>query len=427
MASVTDSWHRRGADNPCAEHGRNPSTKHGVGKRWQVRYRDANGAQRKENYEKKSQAEARARVVGVELLTGSYVDPKAGKVTLQEYSEGWLATRTSDPSSIAVERRHLTRHILPVLGDRELRELKPSTVQAWLNGLQRTVTSPGYIGSILQTLSSVLNAAVDDELIRKNPSRARSVKPPRKVRPRVVPWTAERVAAVVDALPGQTACMGLLGAGAGLRQGEIFGLAVEDIDFLQGTVRVERQVKEIDRRPLYAPPKGGRTREVPLAPEVGAALSAHLKAYPAHEVSLPWRTLDGKPEAHRLLFTTTQHRQHSRSVFNQGTWKPALAEAGVIPPPVRTKKGVRYVSARDDGMHALRHFYASVLLDAGENVRALADYLGHSDPGLTLRVYAHLMPESADRTRKAVDAALGGVVNEVIYGPSAPDVPRQAR
>ncbi|MGH3310776.1 MAG: tyrosine-type recombinase/integrase, partial [Streptomyces sp.] len=300
-------------------------------------------------------------------------------------------------------------------------------VQAWLNGLQRTVSSPGYIGSILQTLSSVLNAAVDDELIRKNPSRARSVKPPRKVRPRVQPWSAERVAAVIDALPGRVASMALLGAGAGLRQGEIFGLAVEDIDFLQGTVRVERQVKEIGRSPVYAPPKGGRTREVPLAPEVGAALSAHLKAYAAHEVSLPWRTLDGKPEAHRLLFTTTQHRQHSRSVFNQGTWKPALAEAEVIPPPVRTEKGVRYASSREDGMHALRHFYASVLLDAGENVRALADYLGHSDPGLTLRVYAHLMPEAADRTRKAVDAALGGVVNEVIYGPSAPAVPRQAR
>jgi integrase len=53
-------------------------------------------------------------------------------------------------------------------------------------------------------------------------------------------------------------------------------------------------------------------------------------------------------------------------------------------------------------MHALRHFYASVLLDAGESVKALAKYLGHSDPGLTLRVYAHLMPTSKERTRKAV-------------------------
>jgi integrase len=57
-------------------------------------------------------------------------------------------------------------------------------------------------------------------------------------------------------------------------------------------------------------------------------------------------------------------------------------------------------------MHALRHFYASVLLDSGESIKALAEYLGHSDPGLTLKVYAHLMPTSRDRARKALGEAL---------------------
>ncbi|MDQ1008026.1 integrase [Streptomyces sp. V4I23] len=55
-------------------------------------------------------------------------------------------------------------------------------------------------------------------------------------------------------------------------------------------------------------------------------------------------------------------------------------------------------------MHALRQFYASVLLDAGEDIKALSEYLGDSEPGLTLRVYAHLMPTSRERTRRAVDA-----------------------
>jgi integrase len=54
-------------------------------------------------------------------------------------------------------------------------------------------------------------------------------------------------------------------------------------------------------------------------------------------------------------------------------------------------------------MHALRHFYASVLLDAGESIKALSSYLGHSDPGFTLRVYTHLMPSSEGRARRAVD------------------------
>lgn len=57
-------------------------------------------------------------------------------------------------------------------------------------------------------------------------------------------------------------------------------------------------------------------------------------------------------------------------------------------------------------MHALRHFYASVLLDAGESIKAVSEYLGHSHPGLTLKVYAHLMPSSRDRAQKALGEAL---------------------
>ena len=63
--------------------------------------------------------------------------------------------------------------------------------------------------------------------------------------------------------------------------------------------------------------------------------------------------------------------------------------------------------SRVTGMHALRHFYASALLDAGESIKALAEYLGHSDPAFTLRVYTHLLPSSAKRTRKAIDDLLG--------------------
>ncbi|WP_370461901.1 tyrosine-type recombinase/integrase [Micromonospora sp. ALFpr18c] len=54
-------------------------------------------------------------------------------------------------------------------------------------------------------------------------------------------------------------------------------------------------------------------------------------------------------------------------------------------------------------MHALRHFYASSLLDAGESIKALASYLGHADSGFTLRVYTHLMPAGEERTRNAID------------------------
>lgn len=63
---------------------------------------------------------------------------------------------------------------------------------------------------------------------------------------------------------------------------------------------------------------------------------------------------------------------------------------------------------RKEGLHQLRHYYASVMLAGGVSVKELAEYLGHADPGFTLRVYAHMMPGSHDRARKAIDDRLLG-------------------
>ncbi len=125
-------------------------------------------------------------------------------------------------------------------------------------------------------------------------------------------------------------------------------------------------------------PKGGKTRVVPLAEPVAVALAEHLRSWP--------------PDGNGLIFTSREHKPLNRHYFNSHLWRPALLAAGVRP-------------GRSNGMHALRHFYASVLIDAGESVKAVAEYLGHSDPGFTLRVYAHLFPASEDRARKAVEAA----------------------
>jgi integrase len=84
----------------------------------------------------------------------------------------------------------------------------------------------------------------------------------------------------------------------------------------------------------------------------------------------------------------------NRGDLNKKAWWPAATKSGIP-------------QARKNGMHALRHFYASTLLDAGESIKALANYLGHADPGFTLRTYTHLMPSSEERTRKAIDQAFG--------------------
>jgi integrase len=148
---------------------------------------------------------------------------------------------------------------------------------------------------------------------------------------------------------------------------------------------------------------GGRTREVPLPDVVGVALAEHLRLLPAREVVLPWREPDGELRPVNLLFTTRHGTAINRNHYNPYVWKPALREAGVDP-------------SRANGYHALRHHFASVLLDGGVSIRALAEYLGHADPGFTLRVYTHLMPRSEDRTRAVVDAAFGPRVGQVLAG-----------
>lgn len=125
-----------------------------------------------------------------------------------------------------------------------------------------------------------------------------------------------------------------------------------------------------------------------------------MQRCPPVAITLPWGVTGGPLVTKRLVFTAPMGGHVWRGMFNTDQWKPALAAAGVI--SERAEGQETYAAAREHGMHALRHFHASVLLDAGENVKALAEHLGHSDAGLTLRVYAHLMPSSQERTRSAV-------------------------
>jgi integrase len=111
-------------------------------------------------------------------------------------------------------------------------------------------------------------------------------------------------------------------------------------------------VKLIGGKPILAPPKGGKIPEVPLPEWVDVAVAEHIRRHPPIEVALPWRELDGEPRTSRLIFTTRQSGPLNRNYFNPKVWKPALEAVGIA-------------AIRDHGMHALRHHYASVLLDGG--------------------------------------------------------------
>jgi integrase len=182
-----------------------------------------------------------------------------------------------------------------------------------------------------------------------------------------------------------------VGAGCGLRQGEILGLSLDDIDEDGTTLHVQRQIRVVGRTLVFALPKGGKTRRIPLSSGVLAATRAHEQAFPSTEVTLPWGEPGGKSVTVQLLLTGAGGRVYTGDLFHKVVWQGAFRAAGLE------------YRKRADGMHALRHFYASTLLAQGVSIKELAEYLGHSDPGFTLRTYTHLVPSSYERARLAID------------------------
>jgi integrase len=247
---------------------------------------------------------------------------------------------------------------------------------------------------LLSNLSTILSAAVEDGLIASNPCAVSSVKPPRVDRRRVVPWSVETVHRIIEGHPDEFRAMPVLGAACGLRQGEIFGVCLDAIDFLRRVVHVRQQLRLVQNQVVLAPPKGGREREIPLPDVASVAVAEHVQRFGTSTTELPWREPGRETRSFELLFTNRHGGPLTRAYFTYNAWKPALQAAGLE-------------RSRENGMHALRHHYASVLLENGVSIRAVSEYLGHHDPGFTLRTYAHLMPESEDRARAAIDAALG--------------------
>ncbi|WP_328866032.1 tyrosine-type recombinase/integrase [Streptomyces sp. NBC_00304] len=379
------------------------SDRYGSGARYRARYVGPDGTEKSKSFpdRQKRLADQWLAHTEADMARGQYIDPRAARTTFQQYAEGWVSTQGADPNTQASMESQLRLHAFPYLGTRPLGSFQPAHIRDWVQQLQKNGVRDSYARTIYSNVRAALSAAVDDGHLPRNPCAARSVRPPTVDTKRVTPWTPERLFAVRSGMPERYQAMVDLGGGCGLRQGEILGVAVDAIDLRTNTLHVVQQLKLSRSKPVFAPPKGGKLRDVPLPGPVADALRTHMKQFPPVEITLPWKVVGGPLVTKRLIFTGPRGGHVWRTSLNEEAWKPALASAGVIPVPAADTS---HAESRENGMHAMRHFYASVLLDAGENVKALAEYLGHSDPGLTLRVYAHLMPSSQERTRKAVSA-----------------------
>lgn len=361
---------------------------------YRARWRDAEGKSRRSRwFSRKYDAEKVRAIVEADLHRGTYVD-MANTKTVVTFAREWVAARPHRPRTKSWYDQLIRNHIEGTqLGTRPLVRVRPSEVQAYATD-RAQVLGPYTLRIHMGVLRSIFAAAVLDGIITRNPVLPkRHLQLPKDERQPVVPLTVQQVDALATAMPDRYRALVVVQAGLGLRISELLALRVEDIDFLRRTVRVEHQLERGTLKRV--PPKTPKSRRtVPLPQVVAEALARHMAAYP--------------PAPDGTLFTHAVTAGSGNRVSTGGR-PPTAKERPERIHHQRYGDQVREAAKRTGlpptTSHDLRHHYASVLLHAGESVHAVAERLGHVDATLVLTTYGHLMPDSEDRTRRAIDAA----------------------
>ncbi len=346
------------------------------------------------SFKTKEEAAAYMRRAKKELATGDFdfekrSKPEAGGLTVEsyfaEFSQGYLlsgvreSTRTSYNTSFK-------KHILPELGSLPLAQLDRKTIKTFVFSLVRKGLKRATIRIILSELGSMLNYAVEDELITKNPcqrlsrlykevnspgedeeERENGVEEIQVLSPQEVPLFLK---AVLEESPDWYPIF-LAALHLGLRSGELAGLKWPDIDWNRRLITVRRI---ITNRGRVAPTKTNRIRTV----DMSSTLFDELKALKRKQQQ-KWGD-----EAPEWVFANNEGNPPDMHNLKHRHFYKALQKAGI--------RRIRF--------HDLRHTFASLLIANGESLAYVRDQLGHSSIALTVNTYTHLIPGS---NRGAVD------------------------
>lgn len=391
----------------CGENGRIRNNRWGVGKRYLAVWHDPDGNERTKAFTKKTPADLHWQAQETDVERGDYRDPKAGREKFAEVAERWFKSRKVDPSSAIKYESVYRLHVEPVFGRKSVKAIRPSDVSTFQTQLGERF-GPSTVAAARLVIVGVLDLALADDLIKKNPATNKVVQSiDTEPAGKVVAWSDDVVFAVIDAHPELLRAMPTLAATCGLREGELFAFAEEDIDFEAEVIHIRRQLKKLGPAYVFALPKSDSERTVPLPKGTAQVLREHIRKHPPQPLSLPWEKPSGAVVTHRVLFRWIDGGHLKPRAYSETTWKPAIAAAGVIPAPTKDNRGrKRYVTTRKEGTHQLRHYFASVMLADGVNIKELSEYLGHHDPAFTMKQYVHLLPDSHDRARSAMDARM---------------------
>jgi integrase len=352
------------------------------------------------------EAEAECLRMLKERKDGTAAPRGTSRLTLREYGEqSYKVSQPWAPATLDLFSSRMNKHIYPILGDTPLQKLEKDQIQHVITHLTKgdgTPVAANTARSVLQLLNQVLNAAVANGKLTRNP--AKGVQPPVGGGGKGVTIpTVEQVHALAEVIEPPSRALIAVGSGLGLRQGEAFALRRSRINFMKGTVLVNAKVRtdKAGWMHLDAYTKNRRTRKavadssdgarvVPMPKVVADELARHIKEYDIGSTDLlftwpkPLLTLNGEPRNYH----PDGNLMHSRN-WNDGPWLSATTQVGL----------------QGAGFHCLRHFCATSMLRNKVSVAAVAKALG--DNQITIhRYYSHVIEDDTDLIRAVLDEVL---------------------
>lgn len=339
---------------------------------------------------------------------GTYVQPR--NWTLGDYLDRWLAGIRVKPTTHA-NYRTAPRYVMPRLGALPLQSVTPEHLDGLYRELETsgkrdgTGLAPKSVRHVHTALRKALQDAVDRGHLPRNVADLANPPTQKQARSRNArdkAWSSEQVRTFLAHLDGDrhAAAMRLMLA-TGLRRAELLGLRWTDVDLDASELRVAQTVTTANGRVVWqvdAKTDAGE-RTMSLDPDTVQVLREHRRTQAAERLAAPvWggdregTNARGNPhDPGELLFTRADGNPYDPGEFTKAVQRRTDAA------------GLPHI-----GVHGLRHTYATLALKAGVSVEVLSRRLGHSDPSVTYRIYAHALPGDDEQAARTAATAIFG-------------------
>ena len=340
------------------------------------------GRRRRKTRSASTQKEAYELLAGLrrELAVGATKVDR--RLRFEQWLERWLAdevtyrrTTGSLRASTAASYGRLARcHLIPQLGYLKLTDVTPSALQAGYSRMLDAGLNPSSVNKVHSVARSALQAAYREGYITSNP--ADRATPPVAPRKEAEHLELGQVDLLLATAPEWDRALWTIMADAGLRVGEALGLAWEDLDLDERTVRVRRTLlKASPTAPEFGPPKSvSGSRTVPLTDRAAGALREHRRLMVARRLAATsWVETDAVFPSQRGTWQSVRNVQRRFAQLRERAGLPTVARP-----------------------HTLRHTYVARLLVAGVPPFVVSRIAGHADLSTTTRIYGHLIEDASD-------------------------------